>query len=193
MNRLNNSIILNCLIQNGVDFCRTISVYLCGSMSMDFIVNPRDIDILFIFENDDDKAQFIYKNENVIRYLKKNNRYDIFARTIKEIDFVSMPLFQYSCKYINKLDPIYGRKFLFKEDILTNKNFYIRYLKSYNNMCFSNKEYYLVLILFYALQNNSYILTDKQIDIINKIHDGIYKLSEKDIEKLNKQIDDLTV
>lgn len=160
-----------------------ISVVLGGSYTLDYIFNRDDIDIFYICKNDEkckdallkyaqwrqlgDNKEFKYKHKISILF------YTIDMYDQKMIDRPWIYLFNFQIVLHGKYRPQY--------DILSQKEDYKKVLRKALNYVIEYKEkegkyhkwIYHILSGIYMMENNSYELTNEQIEDVNICHDLI--------------------
>jgi len=172
-------------------FC--ISIYLGGSRVEGYIRNPHDIDFICFSNKPVDMCHI----RRYLYFYAKNH--DIPSNC----DFIQVRTKQneehaYGSFINSKMIKLVGEDIDFEFDVIDkDRQEYIEILKStiYNlnhNKVRNQKRWYQVLRGYYILQNNSYDLTDEQIDVINMIHDQeegweVYKIKEEDLDRLSKE------
>ena len=165
-----------------------VFVAISGSSSLPYINNPDDIDIVFCFKslallnNDRSKIKearkslkdigskivFLLRDASLFEYYKNANcSHSYLADYDAKYGF---PLFAYEFPY---LDILFGEDTLGVKQIslLDNKQRMKSALKAAINDINSSKKFYHVLTTLYILKNNSYELTQEQIENINIVHD----------------------
>lgn len=177
-----------------------ISIELSGSSVLPWIKAPADKDIIFIYETSE-KARKAHSNllkAKEIFYLPRSEPMDLHFKTSHLLLDVSSCIYGYethfSIPYLN------FKSLLDKIDILTNgKENYIQNLKKYylfiksreqrNLDNYKLKQWYHIYTGLCILDNNSYNLTEEQIQNINILHDkveGSKELIDYCINRLEK-------
>ncbi len=177
---MKNIILEQKIIDSIVESLKPISIYIVGSSILN-IDNPNDIDILCIVEGDTLKKRFhLYSN-------KYNARVEVFNATQNQV-LDSVHRICYAWSYLKDFRQcIYGDDILAQFDsteTLNNKEYKItlckkiyqdfkdaEQLKSTYGLNFLCKPYRM-LIIYYTLLNNSCTYTEKQIKILNEVHDS---------------------
>lgn len=166
-----------------------IAIYLCGSSLL--VDNPNDIDLSIVYENYNEMRTIICnmssEDRNYFNNLKKeqhitclNSSLDIIYDRIESFAYEG-PNYYIFLKGTDVLDKS-------KINILENKSFRIN---SINKLLTSIDEWlsgmiknvddslniygnkpYRILWTTYILYNNSYTLTEKQIEKLNEVHDA---------------------
>lgn len=164
-----------------------IAIYLGGSLCEGLIKNPHDVDFICFSDKPVDMCHirrllFFYQ-----KYNKLPECIDVLQVRTKqkeEHDYGS---------YINKkMIKIIGEDITFDFDVINThreeyKNILVDTIEKLDNKKIKNqKRWYQILRGYYILKNNSYDLTEEEINIINIVHDQIdgweqYKITKQDI------------
>lgn len=151
-----------------------IAIYLGGSRVNPYIKNPGDIDLILFTKNHNDKFKL---NRMVAGYLKKkydktpiknkDGIYDLIQIRNKEKEEHSYGSF------INKqMIHLVGENINFEFDIIDkDKEEYIKIIKEAPSKFHDNKRYYQLYYGLCIMKNRSYELNEKQIYILNVLHD----------------------
>ena len=169
-------------------FC--IAIYLGGSHCQDYIKNKGDVDFICFADKPVDMCHirrliyFYYKHHNV------SDEYDFIQIRTKQKEEHSYG------SYINKeMIKLIGKDINFTFDVIDkNRVEYVEILKKTidrldKGQIKNQKRWYQILRGYYILKNNSYDLTQEEIDILNKVHDQEenwqhYKITKRDIEEV---------
>lgn len=149
-----------------------ISIYLGGSYCQDFIKHKEDVDFICFA---DEPVNMGFLRAVLKQYLKNHKldpRYDFIQVRTKQIEEHSYG------SYINKeMIKLVGEDIEFTFDIIgKDREEYLHILldtmdRLNTDKILNKKRWYQVLRGYYALKNNSYDLTEEQIETINKVHD----------------------
>jgi len=165
-----------------------ISCYFVGSSTVPFINNKHDIDIVVIVDKENKKR------------LDKN-KLSMFRQSGLDVHLVDMNLFTKFVHWNNLFAKHYSGDNLDNDTSMPLKdidNTKKSIVQTYNrlkdedcsnhiNHIYKIKLWYHIYTLLCYLKNDSYELTEEQIENINILHDR----EEKDIEKRRKLIDDM--
>lgn len=170
-----------------------IAIYLGGSHCQKYIKNPHDIDIICFSDTFKNYCELTYNLHFYLSHHKEDNIYDFLQVRCEDEEEHAYG------SYIHKdMIKLIGRDVSFTFDILGKDRLeYVNILldtidKLNRGYIRNQKRWYQVMRGYYLLKNNSYELTEEQIDIINKIHDQeegweIYKLGIKeDLQEMLK-------
>ncbi len=156
------------------------SIYIVGSSILN-IDNFKDIDILCVYDTDDSKERIrLYSN-------KYKRGCEVFHATRSQVMSKAHRLC-YAWSYLKAFRKcVYGEDFLAQfdsTDMLNNEEYKIELCrKIYQDFISaerSNSTFglnflfkpYRILVLYYAMINNSYTFTEEQIKILNEVHDS---------------------
>lgn len=168
---INNNIINEITTNNNPDV-----VYVVGSSTV--VNNPNDVDILILYRNEEDFANF----KRSIYYDKDGVRYEVFANSLSGHQ---QNVVNYAYGTNGYYKPIYGtlsKEELYSIDFLNNptlrdkvanKLFSQYYEYKFNHLTGASyiQKPYRFLLTVYFIANNSYELTNEQVNILNMVHD----------------------
>ena len=149
-----------------------VAIYLGGSHCQSYIKNPHDIDIICFSDTFENHRELTYHLNVYLSHHKEDNIYDFIQTRDEDNEEHSYG------SYIHRdMIKLIGRDINFTFDILGKDrleyiNILLDTIDKLNRRYIRNqKRWYQVMRGYYLLKNNSYELTEEQIDIINKIHD----------------------
>ena len=167
-------------------FC--VSIYLGGSYCQDYIKNKGDIDFICFGKKPVDMCHI---RRLLYFYQKKNDlpaEYDLIQVRNKQNEEHAYG------SYINKeMIKLVGEDIEFNFDVINkDRKEYIEILKNTidklnEGKIRNQKRWYQILRGYYILKNNSYDLSQEEIEILNKVHDQEtgweqYKIDKESIE-----------
>ena len=175
------------ILNNFLDSIDYTSCYFVGSATVPFIHNKHDLDIAIIVDKskvtlDKDSRKYFRANGLDIHlvdldfFTKKTHWNNLFichysGETLDNL--ITLPLDNINATKQNILD-------------IYNKVKSVDY-NGHESFIYKNKIWYYSCVLMCYVKNNSYDLTEEQIENINILHDR----EEKDLEKRTKLIDDM--
>lgn len=185
MNDINKKDILNELLSS-LDY---ISCYIVGSSISSFIINKGDIDIVIITESGDRNIIPIDIRKN----LRKNYNLDIHVCDkdffTKNIHWHSTFMQHYSGEDMSSeiTLPLNNIEYTKQELVKRCKKLNHERLEQFKDSVYKVKIWYHLYVILCYIHNNSYELTEKQIENINILHDR----KEEDLDKRKELIDNL--
>lgn len=166
-----------------------IAIYLGGSGCQDFIRNKGDVDFICFSDKPVDMCNIRRCLHFYFLHHKVNPRYDFIQVRTRQREEHSYG------SYINKeMIRLVGEDIEFTFDVIDkDRDEYIDILEHTIDMLNSGgirnqKRWYQVVRGYYILRNNSYGLSNGEIDILNTIHDQQdgwerYKITKEDLER----------
>ncbi len=166
-----------------------VSIYQTGSRVIPFLEeSANDYDIFIIVDKAESIDTILKYTKSFIIRLENNILVNLIFVVESEFinyqkDYATIEVHDYQYYFMSQLEPLYGKKFLFKSKISSNKQFFIKsildfidniilgYIEKYKikHIYFTYKYLYHILISYYMLINRSYSkFTDEQIDLIKK-------------------------
>ena len=158
-------------------------VFIGGSYCSKLFSTSHDIDVIFVFEDKDTKIQGyrkMKKVENVLQILQSTYNTVVIPVTLEHIQ--KLKVYSYLYKYYDNLDWfLFGSMEEFNKnipDILENRENYLTILKDTLDWVLKYQEKHLlipkglyhVLTGIYIIKNNSYNLSEVEIQNINICH-----------------------
>ena len=167
-----------------------IAIYLGGSICEGFIKNTHDIDLICFSDRPIDMCHirrllYFYQQKNELP-----ENFDLIQVRTKQKEEHAYG------SYINKkMIKLIGTDIDFEFDVINKdrseyKGILLRTIDKLNRKQIRNqKRWYQILRGYYILKNNSYELSEEEINIINIVHDQLegweqYKISKEDILKV---------
>lgn len=160
-----------------------ISVAKTGSSTLPWIENPRDVDYIF----------YVTENQNTEKMLKLYSKKPYKeCWLIDELGQQDMRIYAYEYHF---LEPIYGEDFP-TYDVLKHIPEYKEMLINQGLECDFEplrKAWYHILTGIYLIQNNSYELTEEQIQNVRLCHDKrmtqeIYNFIQEQLLKYREEL-----
>ena len=167
-----------------------IAIYLGGSYCQEYIKNKGDVDFICFADKPVDMCHI---RRLLYFFFKKHEcpeNYDFIQVRTKQREEHAYG------SYINKeMIKLVGEDIEFKFDVIDKdreeyKGILIETINKLDSGKIRNqKRWYQILRGYYILKNNSYELSEEEIDILNKVHDQEecweqYKITTSDIEKI---------
>lgn len=160
-------------------------VKLGGSRALSFINNPKDYDLIVVCKDEETRQEVknLFKNQYDTKDLITNYNIDIIFRTTNRDSEAANSIYPYIWHY-SEPDVMAVIDFEKLRETIVNRCYKFEEEKNYH---YAFKLWYYVYITMCIIKNNSYDLTEEQIENVNILHDR----REEDLETRKQLIDEM--
>ena len=149
-------------------------IELGGSKALPFIHNPKDYDVIVICEDEKaiEEAKTLFKSQYDSKELAAEYKIDIHFRTVAQDEDIVGTIYPYILYFRRENYQKELKESELKQAIIARVSKFDKLRSACSKVSlYNSKLWYYVYITLCILENNSYELTENQIENVNILHD----------------------